>query len=451
MMGAFHVDALSQRIRGARVTVVNDFFADKAAEVAGRSGPGWWPTRSTAIADPEVDAVLIASPGAAHDEQVNACLDAGVPVLCEKPLTTDVASAYRIVQKEAALGRSLVQVGFMRRFDAEYVALKKLIDRRRAGQSADGALHAPQPGGAGDHFNSEFMIRDSVVHEVDAVRFLLDEEITAVQVITRRADQRRAGGHQRPDAGDLRDRVRPDRHRRDLRADPGGLRGAHRGGRRAGSVPSIGLDQNLQVKTTDGRWGGHDHAELRGAVRRGVRHRAAALGRCRPGRARSTGRAPGTATRPSRSARPASRPLRTGEKVAVEMGPAREARASTPQHVLCRPAPAARAARHRGAGWAIDWMELSPTERISSRSSSIPRVDDAGVRKLKKIASDAGVGIASVLPVQRWSGPDEDQRQAAVRSWKRLIQITVDLGRRGDQLRVQRPTGGAGDGGGASS
>ena len=46
MMGAFHVEALSKRIRGATVTVVNDFFADKAAEVAGRSGPGWWPIRS---------------------------------------------------------------------------------------------------------------------------------------------------------------------------------------------------------------------------------------------------------------------------------------------------------------------------------------------------------------------------------------------------------------------
>ena len=48
-------------------------------------------------------------------------------MLCEKPLTTDIASAYAIVQKEAALGRSLVQVGFMRRFDAEYVALQELI------------------------------------------------------------------------------------------------------------------------------------------------------------------------------------------------------------------------------------------------------------------------------------------------------------------------------------
>ena len=79
------------------------------------------------------------------------------------------------------------------------------------------------------------------------------------------------------------------------------------------------------------------------------------------------------------------------------------------------------------ASLGYDWMELSPKADFIP-FFRYPRVDDAGVKKLKKIASDAGVGIASVLPVQRWSGPDEDQRQAAVRAWKRIIQISVDLG-----------------------
>ena len=79
------------------------------------------------------------------------------------------------------------------------------------------------------------------------------------------------------------------------------------------------------------------------------------------------------------------------------------------------------------AGLGYDWMELSPKADFVP-FFRYPRVDDAGVRRLKKIAADAGVGIASVLPLQRWAGPDEDQRQAAVRSWKRIIQITVDLG-----------------------
>ena len=79
------------------------------------------------------------------------------------------------------------------------------------------------------------------------------------------------------------------------------------------------------------------------------------------------------------------------------------------------------------ASLGYDWMELSPKADFVP-FFRYPRVDDAGVRRLKKVARDAGVGIASMLPLQRWAGPDEDQRQAAVRSWKRIIQITVDLG-----------------------
>jgi myo-inositol catabolism protein IolH len=56
-----------------------------------------------------------------------------------------------------------------------------------------------------------------------------------------------------------------------------------------------------------------------------------------------------------------------------------------------------------------------------------PKADHELVAKLRKACLDAGVGIASVLPVLRWSGPDEDAREAAVRYWKRAIQITVDL------------------------
>ena len=81
MMGAFHADALATRTKGATVTVINDFAPDKAAEVAGRIGARVVDDPFAAIADPEVDAVLIATPGAAHAGQVQACFDAGKPVL----------------------------------------------------------------------------------------------------------------------------------------------------------------------------------------------------------------------------------------------------------------------------------------------------------------------------------------------------------------------------------
>jgi myo-inositol catabolism protein IolH len=57
-----------------------------------------------------------------------------------------------------------------------------------------------------------------------------------------------------------------------------------------------------------------------------------------------------------------------------------------------------------------------------------PRADRAAIGRLKQNLTAAGVKIASVLPLYRWSSPDEAERQAAVRYWKRAIQVTVDLG-----------------------
>jgi len=79
------------------------------------------------------------------------------------------------------------------------------------------------------------------------------------------------------------------------------------------------------------------------------------------------------------------------------------------------------------ASLGYSWIELSPKDDFIPFFRH-PRIDDAGVRKLKKITADAGVGFASIIPLNRWAGPDEDQRQAAVRSWKRAIEIAVDLG-----------------------
>ena len=254
MMGAFHVEALSKRIRGARVTVISDFFADKAQEVASSVGARVVSDPIQAINADDVDAVLIATPGAAHDIQVNACLDRGIPVLCEKPLTTDIASAFAITQREASLGRQLIQVGFMRRFDAEYVGLKKLITEGALGNPL--LVHCTHRNPTvPDHFNSEFMIRDSVVHEVDVARFLLDEEITSVQVLKGVATSTAPAGTYDPmivvfetESGRL---VTDEIYVRsgvayEVRTEVVGERGS----------AVIGLDQNLQVKTTDGRWGG---------------------------------------------------------------------------------------------------------------------------------------------------------------------------------------------------
>ncbi len=71
-------------------------------------------------------------------------------------------------------------------------------------------------------------------------------------------------------------------------------------------------------------------------------------------------------------------------------------------------------------------IELSPRDDFMPFFNH-PRADRQTVSQFKSALRAAGVEIASVLPLYRWSGPDEDERRAAVRYWKRAIEITVEL------------------------
>lgn len=73
------------------------------------------------------------------------------------------------------------------------------------------------------------------------------------------------------------------------------------------------------------------------------------------------------------------------------------------------------------------WLQMTPHADFLPFFNH-PKADDDLVRQMRKACDGAGVQIASMLPVLRWSGPDEDAREAAVRYWKRVVQITVDLG-----------------------
>jgi myo-inositol catabolism protein IolH len=72
-------------------------------------------------------------------------------------------------------------------------------------------------------------------------------------------------------------------------------------------------------------------------------------------------------------------------------------------------------------------IELSPREDFIPFFVH-PRADDDRVTELKNALRETGVQLSSVLPLYRWSGPDEEERQAAVRYWKRAIEITAELG-----------------------
>jgi myo-inositol 2-dehydrogenase/D-chiro-inositol 1-dehydrogenase len=183
VMGADHAERLVNRIAGARLVAVSDPDTARADRLAAQFDG----VRSIAgavalVADAEVDAVLIASPGLVHEEQVLACIEHGKHVLCEKPLTMDAESSLRVVEAEARAGRPLIQVGFMRRFDPEYAQLKQLLDSGSLGRTL--LLHnVHRNKSVPESFRSEMIVRDSLVHEVDVCRWLFGEEITEVTVL----------------------------------------------------------------------------------------------------------------------------------------------------------------------------------------------------------------------------------------------------------------------------
>ncbi|MHC9293945.1 Gfo/Idh/MocA family protein [Mycobacterium sp. LTG2003] len=204
IMGADHVSRLCERISGACVTVVNDFITEKAEQIAaGIPGCRVIGDPLDAIADADVDAVVLATPGPTHDKQLLACLEHRKPVLCEKPLTTDVESSLEVVRREAELGTRLIQVGFMRRFDPEYMQLKALLDAGEFGRAL--VLHCVHRNPAvPPSFDSSMIVKDSLVHEVDVTRFLFDEEITSIQILRPAANPGAPVGIQDPQIAILR-------------------------------------------------------------------------------------------------------------------------------------------------------------------------------------------------------------------------------------------------------
>jgi len=131
------------------------------------------------VREAEVDAVLVASPDAAHAAVLLACLAKELPVLCEKPLTTTVVDAQRVVDREVAIGRRLVQVGFMRRFDPAFRAVRDAVQDGAVGRPA--VVHTVHRNPVSAYpFNPSVLVTNSASHDVDLVRWTTGDEIAEV-------------------------------------------------------------------------------------------------------------------------------------------------------------------------------------------------------------------------------------------------------------------------------
>lgn len=182
-IGHDHIRRISRTLSGAKVVALTDIDAERANAVAREFNVE--KVKQSAlevIKDSEVEAVLVTSWGPTHEEYVLASIAAGKQVFCEKPLATTADGCARIVDAELKAGKKLVQVGFMRRYDKGYIALKNAVDAGKIG--APLVVHCahrnPQ---VGDSYTTDMAITDTAIHELDVLRWLINDDFVSAQVL----------------------------------------------------------------------------------------------------------------------------------------------------------------------------------------------------------------------------------------------------------------------------
>jgi myo-inositol 2-dehydrogenase/D-chiro-inositol 1-dehydrogenase len=183
MIGQDHIRRLTQVVSGASVVAVTDANELVAKEVASRLPDATvHATGEDLIDDDRVDAVVVCSWGPSHEAYVVAAVAAGKPVFCEKPLATTPEACRNIIDAEVAHGSRLVQVGFMRRYDESYRALKQVVDSGQVGAPLIYFSSHRNPS-VPEHYTKDMAIVDTAVHDFDVTRWLLGEELVAIRVV----------------------------------------------------------------------------------------------------------------------------------------------------------------------------------------------------------------------------------------------------------------------------
>jgi len=173
-IGSIH--AANVAAAGATLAYVVDVNRDAAAALAAKHGARVAEAEA-ALADPSVDAVIIASSTDTHADLLERAARAGKSIFCEKPVDLSMARVERCmaVVKQAGVP---VLMGFNRRFDPSFAALKKAIDAGTIGKVELVQITSRDPGPPPQDYVkvSGGLFRDMMIHDLDMARFLLGEE-----------------------------------------------------------------------------------------------------------------------------------------------------------------------------------------------------------------------------------------------------------------------------------
>ncbi|MDV6319849.1 Gfo/Idh/MocA family oxidoreductase [Chromohalobacter sp. HP20-39] len=184
MIGEEHSRRISQQLTGGEITAVSDVNQEQAQAVVDRLGldAKVYDSGLELIQADHVDAVMVTSWGPTHEEYVLAAIRAGKYVFCEKPLATTAQGCRNIIDAEIEAGKRRVQVGFMRRYDSGYQLMKEAIDANRLGEPL--MIHAAHRNPTvPERYVTPMAIHDTLIHELDTFRWLLNDDYATTQVI----------------------------------------------------------------------------------------------------------------------------------------------------------------------------------------------------------------------------------------------------------------------------
>ncbi len=185
-IGKVHTKSISTKVNGAKVIAISDpYLNDEAKEWGTQYGVEKFSKDYMDILhDPEVDAIVICSPTTTHAEISLAAIKAGKHILCEKPISQDIKEIQEV--QDALKGTNLkYQVGFNRRFDHNFMAVKEVIDSGKIGEVHYAKITSRDPQAPPAEYvkSSGGMFMDMSVHDFDMAAFLTGSEVTEIYAV----------------------------------------------------------------------------------------------------------------------------------------------------------------------------------------------------------------------------------------------------------------------------
>ena len=181
-IGKVHGEHLSYRIPRARLTAISDVNLSEAKSVADRLGVGCVEENHLALLNnPEIDAVVICSPTDLHAVMIEEAAAAGKHIFCEKPIARTLAEIDKALGAVEQAGVKL-QVGFNRRFDANFARVREAIASGEIGEAHLLHIISRDPGPPPIEYVkvSGGIFLDMTIHDFDMARFLIGEEVDEV-------------------------------------------------------------------------------------------------------------------------------------------------------------------------------------------------------------------------------------------------------------------------------